>query len=229
MNAGEGYCSDYTAVYLGLALAAGVTAREWAFSFDGFGGHGHALIEIFDRQRNKWLFLDVYNNVHAVDAASGEPLSALEFRDFALGRRAAPIIRRNGPGRVAYWNEDKLIEYDRRGAAEWYLWWGNSVFTYDAHPLVSVAARVSRSLEQLVAIAVGVHPHIKVLTTSENAPQLERMVRLRWRLLASAGLMIAMLIVLAVQVILLIRRRSTPTSTGDLMDHVLRSALRSQL
>lgn len=143
-------------------------------------------IEVFDRQHDKWVFLDVYNNVHAVDGASGEPLSALEFRDFALGRRPATIIHPNGPGRLGYSIEGKLVEYYRRGAGEWYLWWGDSVFTYDAHPAVRAAGRVSRVLEQLVAITVGVHPRIKVLTTTENVTQLERMERLRWSLLASA-------------------------------------------
>jgi hypothetical protein len=204
---GRGNCSDFTEVYLGLAHAAGLFAREWAFSFDGFGGDGHALIEVFDRQRDKWIFLDVYNNVHAVDAASGQPLSALEFRDFALGYRPAPIIRANGPGRVAYSIEGKLVEYYRRGAGEWYLWWGNSVFTYDGHPAVRAAGRVSRALEQLVAITVGVHPRIKALTTTENVRQLERLERLRWSLLASGALLTALIIVLLGQVILLVRRR----------------------
>lgn len=40
---GRGYCADFTEVYLGWANAAGLVAREWAFSFDGFGGDGHAL------------------------------------------------------------------------------------------------------------------------------------------------------------------------------------------
>ena len=207
VDEGRGYCADFTSVYLGLAVAAGLFAREWAFSFDGFGGHGHAVIEIFDRQRDKWVFLDVYNNVHAVDAASGQPLSALEFRDFALGRRPAPIIRPNGPGRRPYSIEAKLVEYYRRGAGEWYLWWGNSAFTYDSHPAVRAAGRVSRPLEQLVAIAVGVHPRIKVLTTTENVRQLERMERLRWSLLVSGALLTVLLVLLLAQVIMLIQRR----------------------
>lgn len=207
VDEGQGYCADFTAVYLGLAAAAGLLAREWGFSFDGFGGHGHTLIEVFDRQRDKWVFLDVYNNVHAVDAASGQPLSALEFRDFALGRRPAPIIRPNGPGRRPYSIEAKLVEYYRRGAGEWYLWWGNSVFTYDSHPAVKTAGRVSRSLEQLAAIAVGVHPRIKVLATTENVRQLERMERLRWTLLVSGVLLTVLLVVFLGQLILLLQHR----------------------
>lgn len=215
VDEGRGYCADFTEVYLGLAVAAGLLAREWGFSFDGFGGHGHAVIEVFDRQRDKWVFLDVYNNVHAVDAASGEPLSALEFRDFALGRRLAPIIRPNGPGRRPYSIEGKLVEYYRRGAGEWYLWWGNGVFTYDSHPAVKAAGRVSAALEQLVAIAVGVHPQIKVLTTAENVPQLERMERLRWSLLASGLALVVLFFVLLGQVIFLLHgRRRRPALRG---------------
>jgi heme/copper-type cytochrome/quinol oxidase subunit 1 len=86
------------------------------------------------------------------------------------------------------------------------LWWGNSVFTYDAHPAVRTVGRVSRALEQLVAIAVGVHPRIKALTTTENIPQLERMKRLRWSLLTSAVLLMAFFIVLLGQIFLLVRR-----------------------
>ena len=204
---GRGYCADFTAVYLALAAAAGLPAREWAFSFDGFGGHGHTLIEVFDRRRGKWLFLDVFNNVHAVDAASGEPLGALEFRDFVLGRRPAPVIRANGPGRPGYKLEDKLIEYYRRGAHEWYLWLGNDVFAYDAHPVLRAAGHVSRSLQQLTAIALGVHPRIMALASSDNAPQLERMARLRRVLIVVAVLTAVLLPALVVQLVLFFRQQ----------------------
>jgi hypothetical protein len=216
---GRGYCADFVKVYLGLAEAAGLVARRWGFSFDGFGGDGHTLVEVFDRQRNKWVFLDVYNNVHALDAATGEPLSALEFREFALGHRPAPVIRSNGPGRPGYKIESKLVDYYRRGAEEWYLLWGNNELAYDSHPAIRAAGRVSHSLEQLVAVAIGVHPRIKALATTENAPQLERMEKLRWRLLASAALFAALLVSLAGQVALLVRRgqrvRTRPIAVGE--------------
>jgi hypothetical protein len=200
LDEGRGYCADYVDAYLALAHAVGLPARIWAFSFDGFGGHGHAFVEVFDRSRQKWLFLDVYNNVHATDAISGEPLSAIEFREFALGKREAPVIRRNGPSRLGYSIESKLIDYYRRGAAEWYLWWGNNVYSYDAHPAVQVADRLSHSLSQLTAIIVGVHPRIKVLATPENMAQVQRMVRLRWTLLFITALVIALSIILAWQI-----------------------------
>ena len=86
------------------ACACGdIPVRQWSFSFDGFGGHGHTVVEVWDDKRDKWLLLDVHNNVHLLDQATGDPLSALEFRDFLLARRDAPDrFVPNGPGREGF-------------------------------------------------------------------------------------------------------------------------------
>lgn len=210
---GRGYCADYTSVYLGLAHAAGLVAREWGFTFDGFGGHGHTLIEVFDRQRGKWVFLDVFNNVHALDAATGSPLSAMEFREFVLGRRATPVVRPNGPGRLGYRHEAKLVDYYRRGASEWYLWWGNAVLTYDAQPAVRALGHISLPAAQIAAIGAGVHPRIKVLASPENSPQLERVLALGQRLRAAFAMFAILTVLLAVQLLLFARRG--PRATGS--------------
>lgn len=179
VDEGRGYCADFTQVYLGLAHAARLFAREWGFSFDGFGGHGHAVIEVFDRQRGRWLLLDVYNNVHAVDAATREPLSAAEFRAYVRGERGPAVVQPNGLGRLGYKHTDKLVDYYRLGAAEWYLWAGNAVVTYESSALVRFGGTVARPLEQMMAIVVGVHPRIHVVPTNENRAQLARMTSLR--------------------------------------------------
>src|SRR5690606_30495889 len=46
---GEGYCGDFVDSFTALATTAGLFTRAWAFSFDGFGGHGHVLNEVWDR------------------------------------------------------------------------------------------------------------------------------------------------------------------------------------
>jgi hypothetical protein len=204
---GRGYCADFTQVYLGLAHAAGLFAREWAFSFDGFGGHGHTFIEVYDRQREQWIWLDVHNNVHAVDAQSGDPLSAEQFRAYALGARGNVLVRRNGPGRLGYKHTEKLVDYYRRGASEWYLWWGNAVFAYEENWAVRAGARVARAAEQLMAIAIGVHPRIKVLPTQYNAAALERMIALKAKLWGVAAAGILMVVLLLCQLLYLWRRR----------------------
>jgi hypothetical protein len=190
---GYGYCADFTKVYLALAHAAGLAARQWAFSFDGFGGHGHAVVEVFDRQRGKWLFLDVFNNFHAVDTVTSEPLGALEFRDSLLGRRPPARMRPNGPGRPGYVEETKARDYYLRGTGEWYLWWGNAVFSQDRHPAVRLFAG---QLAPVAAALGGLLPRIRVLPTVDNGAKVERLWALRrrvvWLTVALAVLALAL-------------------------------------
>ncbi len=184
---GYGYCADFVRVFLALAYTCELTARQWAFSFDGFGGHGHTIVEVFDRGRKKWLLVDVLNNFHAVDASTGEPLGALEYRDSLRGRRQAAIMRPNGPGRLGFVHAHKAIEYYQKGIPQWYLWWGNAVFSYDAHPLVRAMGAISRPLAQIAAIVAGVQPRIKIYETEENAREVRRIFALRRILLVVAG------------------------------------------
>lgn len=198
---GYGYCADFVKVFLVLAHAAGLIVRQWAFSFDGFGGHGHTVVEVFDRERGRWLLLDVFNNFHVVDAASGEPLGALEYRDVLLGRRGTARMLRNGSGRPGFIHEHKAVDYYRRGVDEWYLVWGNAVSSYYAHPVVRWSSRISRRLAHLAANVVGIQPHIRIYATPSNAESVRRMFalarRLKWMM--SAGLLLV--IALAVQVL----------------------------
>ncbi len=211
---GGGYCSDFTAVYLGLAKAAGLFAREWAFSFDHFGGHGHAVVEVFDRQRGQWMFIDVFNNFYPVYAESSQPLSVDEFRAFLSGQGPAVRFVKAGPGRAGMKYEDKLLAYYRRGLDQWYLWWGNGIFTYDGHPLVSALGHVSRSLEQLGGMAAGVHPHIRILQTPTNGPMIARMTNLG---MLVRGIVVAemVLALVAVGQLLWIRRIRQQSRNGS--------------
>ena len=201
LQQGYGYCADFTKVFLALAHAAGLFARQWAFSFDGFGGHGHALVEVFDRQRGKWLLLDVFNNFHAVDAASGEPLGALEFRERLLDAddTGAKLVK-NGAGRPGWSDLSKAFDYYRRGLDQWYLLWGNAVLSYDAQPLVRRASRLSGAIGQFVAVAMQVHPTIRILPTTSNRTLVAQLVALRARLWLVLGLLVVACILLAAQV-----------------------------
>ncbi len=196
---GYGYCADFVKVYLGLAHAAGLFARQWAFSFDGFGGHGHTLVEVYDRQRKRWLFVDVFNNFHAIDTAKNDVLSALEFREFAAGRRDRVAMQPNGPGRPGFIYEAKALDYYRRGVPEWYMWWGNAVFSYYAHPLVRAAGTLSRSLAHLAGILAGVQPRIRIYPAPENREQTRHLFALRQRLRWLGALALALIATLAAQ------------------------------
>lgn len=196
---GDGYCADFVKVFLALAHAAGVAVRQWAFSFDGFGGHGHTFAEVFDRSRGKWLFIDVHNNFHAERSSTGEPLSAFEFRELLMAPSDSVRLKPNGPGRPGFVHVDKALEYYRRGLREWYLWWGSAVFSDDANPFSRWAARASGGLGRLASILLGTQPRIRVLRTDDNADQIESLVRLRKHAWLAVVLLVALTGILLAQ------------------------------
>lgn len=191
---GEGYCGDYADVFSALALAAGLNVRSWAFSFDGFGGSGHIFNEVWDASSGRWRMIDVFHNYHmSLDGRT--PLSALEFR--AAMRRDPHSVRLHpiDPGAAPVFRyEDRARLFYQRGLDEWYLWWGNDVYSYERAPLVRVLGAVSRPLEQLGGIVQDVHPHIRVLAEEGNRGEVRALQRLKWRLWAAAIVFVAALV-----------------------------------
>jgi hypothetical protein len=196
---GRGYCADFAKVFVALAHAAAIDVRQWGFSFDGFGGHGHTVVEVFDRTRGRWLFLDVYNNLHAQDDASGEPLGVLDYRDALLGLRGGATLVANGPGRPGFVHAATALDYYRRGLDQWYLLWGNAVYSYDGHPLVRALGSVSRTLAEVGANAVRLQPRLRIVATRGNATQFRQMLALRRELTLLAGVIVLLVLALAVQ------------------------------
>lgn len=185
-EAGDGYCGDYVDVFTALATTAGVFARSWAFSFDGYGGHGHVFNEIWDRQAGRWRMIDVFNN-HFVPGEDGQPMSALQFRKALLeGRpvRWQPVDESARPG---FKFPEKALDYYRRGAAEWYLWWGNNVFGLEGNRLVELASVAGRPAGQLAAIAAGAYPEIRAIHEPGNETARAQLVRVKYHLMLVAA------------------------------------------
>ena len=196
---GGGYCADYTTVFIAIAKSAGVFSREWAFSFDGFGGYGHALIEVYDAESGQWRMLDVFNNFYPVDRGTGQPMSVVSFRQHVMAGQGTVDLRRISAGRLGFKDDSEVYAYYHRGIDQWYLWWGNAVFDYDASLATRLMGPVSRSAEQLTAIALGVHPRIRPVPTEANASMRQRMFRLQWRLFATAIAGAALILLLLAQ------------------------------
>lgn len=184
---GEGYCVDFVKVFSAIAIAAGIPVRSWAFSFDGFGGHGHVLPEIWNRQAKQWQMLDVFDNSYF--RTTGEPLSAKAFREAMLADdpqlRLLPLHAGARPG---YIHEEKAWAYYRRGLSEWYLWWGTNPFTYEQSWSVRHFSPLSRSLAQVGAMVQGVHPHVHVLIAADNQEEVQALRNVRRHLFVSLWL-----------------------------------------
>lgn len=185
---GDGYCGDFVRAFNALATAAGITARPWAFSFDGYGGHGHIWIEIWNRQIGAWQLLDVFDNYYFTDG-SDAPLSALALHAALQAQSPTLKLKLLHPAaRPGYAIESKAWEYFRRGLKEWYQPWGNNVFGYDNAAAVRAVGGVSRAAEGLAALAVGVQPSIRMLMLPGNGIQRERMRLLRMQLFAALAM-----------------------------------------
>lgn len=199
--AGYGYCADYVRVYLAAARSAGLFCRQWAFSFDGFGGHGHTVVEVYDRERDRWALLDVHNNVYAVLAGSEAPIDALGLRRALLGDPASIEFRRAGPGRLGFPHFDKLLDYYRRGANEWYLWWGNDVIARDSGKVTGMLSGISGRLGHRLASALGNLPPLVAMATATNEIQIQRMEALRSRVRIALTLVAGLGVALGAQLV----------------------------
>jgi hypothetical protein len=211
---GDGYCGDFVDVFVGIALAAGIPVRTWAFSFDGFGGHGHIWPEIWNRQLGRWQLVDIFNNYYFFETV-GVPLSALELRLVMLSGTKLPTLAALHPGARPGWTkEDKAWDYYRRGLPQWYLWWGNNVHSYDNTWLVRLLGRAPRAVEQLGAIAVGVAPGLVILPDTANRSAQAALRRLRWHLIVVA-LTLPLASLAAALCWLQLPRRTTPAIAVD--------------
>lgn len=178
-----GYCSDYTQAFIALALAAGLKVREWGFTWEDMA-NGHAFNEIWDPQLQKWLIVDAFTSFYVVDAATGAPMSSLEFRASLLGEpgageaRVVPIV----PDQFGFKSPEKALEFYRRGVPQMFLLLGNSVFSYDANPIIQITQPLPRSVEMLVAILLGEHPRFLFVPSASRTEAGNEVARLQWQL-----------------------------------------------
>lgn len=203
---GEGYCADFVRVFMAIASAAGMPVRAWAFSFDGFGGHGHVFVEVWNRQIQRWQLVDLFNNYYfALDGT--EPLSAAQFRQVMVATpqslRMLALDDRAKPG----WEiRDKALDYYRRGLDEWYLMWGSNVLAVERSAAFRALRPLSFQLAQAGAVLQGIYPGVRPLPTPNNAARIEALRHTRIHLLAAAAVIV--LGVLAALCLLVTARRS---------------------
>jgi hypothetical protein len=196
---GRGYCVDYVRVYMAAAATVGLFCRQWAFSLDGFGGHGHTFVEIYDRDAGRWAFIDVHNNVYAIKAGAQTPLDAIALRTALLAAPNEIEFRPAVSGRLGYPHLSKLVDYYRAGAREWYLVWGNDVSSRERRGIAGILLPVSGRLAyRLGSSLVGIPPLVAIVTP-ENETAMARMEALRRSVFWALALVAALACSLAVQ------------------------------
>ena len=188
-------------VFLAAAHEAGLFCRQWAFSFDGFGGHGHTVVEVYDRQRSRWAFLDVHNNVFAVRKGEHEPLAATDVRAALLSAPESLEFRQAGKGRLGFPHAHKLLDYYRRGAPEWYLWFGNDVVSREQRGPAALIAGWSGRAAHRLSSAMGSLPPIVALVDPRSESAVARMEALRSRVRMAGGCFLALLVLFLAQVV----------------------------
>jgi hypothetical protein len=178
-----GYCSDYTQVFTALALAAGLSVREWGFAWEDMA-NGHAFNEIWVAELNKWVFIDSFVSFYVIDANTAVPMSALEFRNSLLelpGAGKAQVVPIE-PSRFGFKSTEKALDWYRRGVPQMFLLLGNSVFSYDNNALIRLVEPLPRSIEMLVAILLSEHPRF-LFVPPPSHPEVKTAVdHLQWQL-----------------------------------------------
>lgn len=178
-----GYCSDYTQAFNALALAADLKIREWGFTWEDMA-NGHAFNEVWDPDLAKWVLVDAFISFYVVDAATGTPMSALEFRASLLGEPGAgevqivPIVE----DRFGFKSVQKALDWYRRGAPRMFLILSNNVFSYDANPVIRMTESLPRSVEMLVAILLGKHPRFLFVPSASHPEVKEQVDHMQWEL-----------------------------------------------
>ncbi|MGB5104084.1 MAG: transglutaminase-like domain-containing protein [Steroidobacteraceae bacterium] len=186
---GRGYCADFTQVFSGLAVAAGLPVRTWSISFESFGA-GHAFNEIYDERLGKWVLVDSFHSLYFTDVDTLEPLSVIEVHDRLLAgndQRPPVAIQHIVPDRFPFRSGQMALDYYRRGLSQLALAWGNNVFDYDQSASVRWSAKVSRHAERAVAIAIGQYPDLLIYPDRVSQRDVSSLARVRNRFMLAVG------------------------------------------
>lgn len=94
MDSGKGLCDAFSILFVGAALSMDIPTRLVHLTTTGGpGAGGHYVVEVWIRELNKWVMIDVlYNCRYEID---GMPLSALEIHNAYFINHVKPTIVRD--------------------------------------------------------------------------------------------------------------------------------------
>ena len=160
----RGCCSDFTQVFVALATAVGMPAREVTSNSHGFN-------EFSDRGLKKWVFIDAQFGF-IVRGEDGVPLSTLAFRDAVLQHHpfqleffqeaALAAVNRATVEKNAFEMDGRQVQlsrtpyYSPEGLAMLAFPWGNNVF--EATELNLRLRLLPKPAARLISHLSGVRP-----------------------------------------------------------------------
>ena len=116
------------------------------------------------------------------------------------GSAALPVaFRQAASGRLGWPHFDKLEAYYRRGATQWYLWWGNDVISREGHGLAAMFAPASGTLAHRLGSALATLPAIVTVPSPDSEGALQAMASLRTRVRLAGWAALALAALLAAQ------------------------------
>jgi len=177
-NGGQGYCADYTAVFLALARGAGLHAREWGISFTGYSGDGHAVVEVYSPELEQWIFIDAFNGFY-VAAPEGRPLSFMQLRRTLGGQHDHALRLERITDELPFSSPDAALKYLSAGLSRAYLSRLETSNVFESDPVLSAIAPISRKGAQVAAIIMGKHPKMTIVPSPRDRSALVELAHVR--------------------------------------------------
>ena len=185
---GEGSCSDYSQVFVGLCKAAGVPVREWGASFDAFENHpllGHSFCEVYSDRDRRWALLDPFHSFRLVEPGTGRPMGVREVLAAPVGGcRVTPIdddvhpLMKHDPYTIT-----RTLEHP---STIFYVLTENDVFAQDR--LRAVLPPMPLPLLHAALLGLGRYPRFRVYCRPDEETAVEARLReLWWALLPFTG------------------------------------------
>lgn len=93
-------CFPYTIIFSSYMASIGIKSRLWALEGDdSLGRFGHTVAEVYIKNLNKWVMIDVINRLYFKE--KNLPLSILELRERLLNKKTQGLTTEGKPNRFS--------------------------------------------------------------------------------------------------------------------------------
>lgn len=112
INGEGGVCSDFSQIYSNFCVINDIKVKEWGLknlSNDPSVSGGHSFNEVYCKELQKWVMIDVAKSILFYDANKGVPLSTLEYIDLKKEEKEINIVCIHSNGAFDNSNANKIF------------------------------------------------------------------------------------------------------------------------